>query len=114
MCVSEQYLLALCRARGERVSEEAYLVGLDLDAGGAVINVAPPRSGAYLIPLGVADARRDLWRNSSSSTIDFEPGATLSFYTVIDCHRLPFLRDLPSNLAIIAVILCHNDSAGPG
>ena len=43
MCVSEQYLLALCRARGGRVGEEAYLVGLDLDAGGAVTSHGHPR-----------------------------------------------------------------------
>jgi hypothetical protein len=37
--------------------------------------------------------------------------ATLSFYTVIDCRRLPLLRDLHSDLAAIAVIPCRNDSA---
>jgi hypothetical protein len=37
-----------------------------------------------------------------------------SFHTVTDCHGLPFLRDLHSNLAIVAVIFCRNDSVAPG
>jgi hypothetical protein len=43
-----------------------------------------------------------------------EPGVTLPFYTVADCHWLSFLRALHSNLAVIAVNLCQNDSAAPG
>jgi hypothetical protein len=39
------------------------------------------------------------------------PRATLSFYTIIDCHSL---RDLHSNLAVTAVICCQNDSVAPG
>jgi hypothetical protein len=37
------------------------------------------------------------------------PGAALSFCTVIGYHWLPFLRDLHSNLAVIAVMFCGND-----
>ena len=40
--------------------------------------------------------------------------ATVSFYTVIVCHWLSFLRDLHSNLAFIAVSFCRNDSVAPG
>jgi hypothetical protein len=40
--------------------------------------------------------------------------ATLPFYTVIDCHRLQFLRDFYSDLAVIAVIFCQNDGGAPG
>jgi microcystin degradation protein MlrC len=32
-----------------------------------------------------------------------QPGATRSFYTVVGCHWLSFLRDLHTNLAVIAV-----------
>jgi hypothetical protein len=39
------------------------------------------------------------------------PRATLSFYTVIDCHWLPLLSDLHSSLAII---FCQNDSVVHG
>jgi hypothetical protein len=38
--------------------------------------------------------------------------STLSL-AVIDCHWLSSLRDLPTNLAAIAVIFCQNDSIAP-
>ena len=43
-------------------------------------------------------------------------GATLSlpFCTVIGCHWRPLLRDLQSDLAVIAVIFCRNGSVAPG
>jgi hypothetical protein len=34
--------------------------------------------------------------------------------TVVDCHRLSFLRGVHSNLAVIAAIFCRNDSVAPG
>jgi hypothetical protein len=37
----------------------------------------------------------------------------LSFYAAIDCHCLPSLRDLHSNLAVITVTLCQNGGAAP-
>jgi hypothetical protein len=43
-----------------------------------------------------------------------EPGATLPFYTVVDCHWLAFLRDLHSDLAVIAVILSQVISVAHG
>ena len=42
------------------------------------------------------------------------PRAAPSFFTVIGCHRLPFLRDLQCNLAVAAAIFCQNDSVAPG
>jgi hypothetical protein len=41
-------------------------------------------------------------------------GRQLSFYNVIGCHWLPFLRDLRSVIAAIAVTCCQNDSVAPG
>jgi hypothetical protein len=40
--------------------------------------------------------------------------ATLSFYTVTDYHWLSLVRDLHSNLAVIGVVFCPNDSVTPG
>jgi hypothetical protein len=37
----------------------------------------------------------------------------LSFYAAIDCHWRSSLRDLHSNLAVIVVIFCQNDSVAP-
>jgi hypothetical protein len=39
---------------------------------------------------------------------------TRSFYTVVDCHWLPFFRSLRTNLAALAVIFCLNDSVARG
>jgi hypothetical protein len=39
---------------------------------------------------------------------------TLSFHTVTDCHWLPSLMDLHSNLAVTAVIVCSNDRLAHG
>jgi hypothetical protein len=33
-----------------------------------------------------------------------QEGTTPSFYTGVDCQWLPFLRDLPLNLAAIAIV----------
>jgi hypothetical protein len=33
---------------------------------------------------------------------------------IIDCHYLQLLRDLHSNLPVIAANFCHNDSVAPG
>jgi hypothetical protein len=41
---------------------------------------------------------------------DTWPRATQSFYTVVDCHWLSFLRDLHSNLAFLAVSFSQNDN----
>ena len=40
-----------------------------------------------------------------------EARATLSFYTIVDCHCLP--QQL-TNIAAIAITFCQNDRVGPG
>jgi hypothetical protein len=45
-----------------------------------------------------------------AATVTPGPGWHLSFCTAIDRHWLPFLRDLHSNIAVTAVIVCQNDS----
>jgi hypothetical protein len=47
-------------------------------------------------------------------TVRARRGATLSFYTGIDCHWLSFLRELHTNLAVVAVIFSQNDSVAHG
>ena len=42
------------------------------------------------------------------------PGATPSFYAITDCYSLSFIRDLYSNIAVIAVIFCRNDRVALG
>jgi hypothetical protein len=54
------------------------------------------------------------WSTRAVPTRPSPAGATLSFYTVIGCHWLPFLRDLHSSLAAIAAISCRNDSVALG
>jgi hypothetical protein len=46
--------------------------------------------------------------------VDLAKGRHLSFYTVLDCHWLPLLRDLCSGLVVVAVLFCRNGSAAWG
>jgi hypothetical protein len=43
-----------------------------------------------------------------------QPRATLSFYTAVDRHWLPFLRESHDNLAIVAVMSSQADNVAPG
>jgi hypothetical protein len=43
-----------------------------------------------------------------------QPWATRSSHNAIDCHRLPFLSDLHTNIAVIAATCCQNGSVAPG
>ena len=40
--------------------------------------------------------------------------AARPFYTAVDCHWMPFFRDVHSNLAVIAIIFCRDDGTAPG
>ena len=52
--------------------------------------------------------------SSSPTAWRRQPGAAPSCYAAIDGHWLPILGDLHSYLAVIAVVLCRNDSVALG
>ena len=58
-------------------------------------------AGATPLAKDLAEPREDV---RLQQVLELQPGATPSFYSVIDCHWLSFLTDLHSNLAVIAVI----------
>ena len=63
--------------------------------------------GARIASAGGRAPRRDrplqLILFSDALVLDW-PWATLSFYTVVICQWLPFLRDVHINLAVIVVV----------
>jgi hypothetical protein len=73
-----------------------------------------------MVPVRVAVRRRDAHDSTAAVQPHDQvlalawPRATLLFYTVIGCHWLSFHRDLPTNLAVIAVIFSQNDSGALG
>ena len=77
-----------------------------------------PRPG--VLPAALARGERILVLCNANTAVDSVlekvslSGGGAVILRVVCCHRLPFLRDLHTNLAVIVVICCPNNSVAPG